>query len=180
MANQSAKRIAQENAARLAVIDKAYMFVNIVYILVRFVLQYKSINWTETVLYLVTVGIESFLYVNLYKVSRPRYDPGGVLIDSGTDLGQAGVVSYMFDYIYVSWLVHLLSLLTKWAWALYLAIPVYLAYAFGPYIMQFIRSQTSPGGNGQQEASAKEVNAEKEKKRQEKKERKQQRVKYSR
>ncbi|KAJ2908308.1 hypothetical protein GGI21_003015, partial [Coemansia aciculifera] len=183
-ANQSAKRITQENAARLAVLDKAYLAVNIVYILVRFILQYRSINWTETILYLFTVAIESFLYVNLYKMSRPRYDPGGILISSGTDLSQPGLVSYMFDYIYVSWLVHLLSLLTKWAWALYLAIPVYLAYTFGPYVLQFIRSQTGAGaaGSGQQAAAAAGTvgDAEKDKRRQEKKERKQQRVKYSR
>ncbi|KAJ2059970.1 hypothetical protein GGI17_004082 [Coemansia sp. S146] len=163
----------------MAIVDKAYLAINALYILVRFVLQYRSINWTETILYLVTVVIESFLYLNLYKVSRPRYDPGGILIDSGTDLSQPGLVSYMFDYIYVSWLVHLLSLLTKWAWGLYLAIPVYLAYAFGPYILQFIRSQSGTAAAGPAAAAA-EGDCEKDKKRQEKKERKQQRVKYSR
>ncbi|KAJ2053241.1 hypothetical protein GGI03_000564 [Coemansia sp. RSA 2337] len=164
----------------MAIIDKAYLAINALYILVRFVLQYRSINWTETILYLATVAIESFLYLNLYKVSRPRYDPGGILIDSGTDLSQPGLVSYMFDYIYVSWLVHLLSLLTKWAWCLYLAIPVYLAYAFGPYVLQFIRSQSGTAAAGPASAAAAEGDSEKDKKRQEKKERKQQRVKYSR
>ncbi|KAJ2796672.1 hypothetical protein FBU31_006731 [Coemansia sp. 'formosensis'] len=164
----------------MAVVDKAYLAVNAIYIIVRFILQYRSINWTETILYLVTVVIESFLYLNLYKVSRPRYDPGGILIDSGTDLSQPGLVSYMFDYIYVSWLVHLLSLLTKWAWTLYLAIPVYLAYAFGPYVLQFIRSQSGAASAGPADAAAAEGDSEKDKKRQEKKERKQQRVKYSR
>ncbi|KAJ1815522.1 hypothetical protein LPJ60_005685 [Coemansia sp. RSA 2675] len=161
----------------MAIVDKAYLAVNALYIIIRFVFQYRSINWTETILYLVTVVVESFLYLNLYKVSRPRYDPGGILIDSGTDLSQPGLVSYMFDYIYVSWLVHLLSLLTKWAWCLYLAIPVYLAYAFGPYILQFIRSQS---GTAATEPAAAAGDSEKDKKRQEKKERKQQRVKYSR
>ncbi|KAJ2488908.1 hypothetical protein IWW37_004445 [Coemansia sp. RSA 2050] len=157
--------------------DKAYLAVNALYIIVRFILQYRSINWTEAILYLVTVVIESFLYLNLYKVSRPRYDPGGILIDSGTDLSQPGLVSYMFDFIYVSWLVHLLSLLTKWAWCLYLAIPVYLAYAFGPYILQLIRSQS---GTAATEPATAAGSSDKDKKRQEKKERKQQRVKYSR
>ncbi|KAJ1666518.1 hypothetical protein GGF38_002873 [Coemansia sp. RSA 25] len=166
----------------MAVIDKAYLSINILYIFVRFILQYSSINWTESILYLITIVIESFLYINLYKMSRPRYDPGGILIDSGADLSQPGLVSYMFDYIYVSWLVHLLSLMTKWAWCLYLAIPVYLAYTFGPYVLRFIRSQTTTGSTTEPAAgtAAGGGDAEKDKKRQEKKERKQQRVKYSR
>ncbi|KAJ2000352.1 hypothetical protein GGI04_004189, partial [Coemansia thaxteri] len=94
----------------MALIDKAYLLVNGVYVFVRFVLQFRSVNWTESIMYLISVVIESFLYINLYKVSRPRYDPGGILVDAGTDLSQPGLVSYMFDFIYVSWIVHLLSL----------------------------------------------------------------------
>ncbi|KAI8326113.1 DUF788-domain-containing protein [Martensiomyces pterosporus] len=170
MANQSAKRIVQENAARMATMDKVYLAVNGLYLFVRFVLQYQSTNWTESIMYFLSLALESFIYLNLYKTSRPRYDPGGVLLDAGTDLSQPGLISYMFDFIYISWAVHLLSLVTKWAWVLYVVIPVYMLYAFGPYIRQFLASQ------GEAEPSAEEK--EKERKRREKKERKQQRARY--
>ncbi|KAJ2658839.1 ndufa8, NADH-ubiquinone oxidoreductase complex I 19kd subunit [Coemansia sp. RSA 1200] len=176
-ANQSAKRIVQENAARISVLQKVYIGVNLVYIVVRFLLQYTSLGWKEFLMYAATFGLETFIYVNLYQVSRPRYDPGGILVDAGTDLSQPGLVSYMFDYLYVSWFVHLLSLVTRWAWLLYLAIPIYLVVTFGPYLRQFIPSLAGQqGGGGGDEAQL----SEKEKKKREKKERKKQqpRVKY--
>ncbi|KAJ1894928.1 hypothetical protein LPJ66_004888 [Kickxella alabastrina] len=179
MANQSAKRITQENAARLAILSKLLLGINGFYLFVRIILQYKSLTWSEAIMYLGSVALEVFLYTNLQHVSRPRYDPGGVLIDSGTDLSQPGLVSYMFDYIYISWFVHLLSLATRWAWFLYLTIPVYLGYMLFPYIRQFLGSSLGQqGGNPEEKVS--EEDAAKEKKRKEKKERKQQRVKYSR
>ncbi|KAJ1942100.1 hypothetical protein FBU59_003300, partial [Linderina macrospora] len=116
----------------------------------------------------------SFLYLNLYKVSQPRYDAGGNLMDAGTDLSQPGLVSYMFDFIYISWATHVLSLVTKWAWGLYMVIPAYAAVVFGPYVRDFLM----PQGTG--EAASKEDETEQERKRREKKERKKNRVKYVR
>ncbi|KAJ2158166.1 hypothetical protein GGF46_003973 [Coemansia sp. RSA 552] len=174
MANQSAKRIAQANASRLAVLNKVFLGVNGFYLVIRFVLQYGSLGWKEALMYLATVGLECMLYLNLYKMSQPRYDPGGVLVDAGTDLNQPGLVSYMFDYIYISWFVHSLSLVTRWAWMLYLAIPVYLLVNFWPYARQFLM----PGGNEEPTKNPEELA--REKKRQEKKERKQKRTKYVR
>ncbi|KAJ2608050.1 hypothetical protein H4S08_004601 [Coemansia sp. RSA 1365] len=118
------------------------------------------------------------LYMNLRQMAQPRYDSGGILVDSGTDLKQPGLVSYMFDYVYISWFVHVLSLFTKWAWMVYLAIPAYFVYVAAPYIRQLISSQGSSAGNqGEQQSAEDEA---REKKRREKKERKQQRVKYVR
>ncbi|KAJ1722982.1 hypothetical protein LPJ53_002648 [Coemansia erecta] len=178
MANQSAKRIAQENAARLALMKKLFLGVNGFYLAVRLLFQYSSLTWGTILLYLLTFSLELALYRSLHTTSRPRYDSSGILVDAGTDLSQPGLVSYMFDYIYISWFVHLLSLVTRWAWWLYLAIPVYLAVAFGPYVMQFLG--IGQGTGKQEEQSMTEEDAAKEKKRREKKERKQQRVKYAR
>ncbi|KAJ1856091.1 hypothetical protein LPJ73_002233, partial [Coemansia sp. RSA 2703] len=124
MANQSAKRIAQENASRLALLKKLLMGVNGLYLFVRLFLQYSSLRWTEFLLYLVTLALELVLFSSLQSSARPRYDASGVLVDGGTDLSQPGLVSYMFDYIYVTWFVHVLSLVTRWAWMVYLVIPV--------------------------------------------------------
>ncbi|KAJ2802857.1 hypothetical protein H4R20_003115 [Coemansia guatemalensis] len=132
----------------------------------------------EAIAYLLTGGIEGMLYMNLRQMAQPRYDPGGVLVDSGTDLKQPGLVSYMFDYVYISWIVHVLSLFTKWAWMVYLAIPAYLVYMAAPYARQLLLAQGgSTGQQGEQQSAEDEA---REKKRREKKERKQQRVKYVR
>ncbi|KAJ1875975.1 hypothetical protein LPJ55_000155 [Coemansia sp. RSA 990] len=171
MANQSAKRIAQQNALRISTLNKVLVGVNAFYLFVRVVLQFGSLNWTEAFTYVVTAGIEVLLYMNLYQISRPRYDPGGILVSAGTDLSQPGLVSYMFDYIYITWFVHLLSLLTKWAWALYLSIPLYLLVLAAPYIRQYMAKPQEPAQRP--EDAAKEL------KRREKKERKQ-RTKYVR
>ncbi|KAJ1931561.1 hypothetical protein EC988_009747, partial [Linderina pennispora] len=122
----------------MAKMDKVYLLVNGLYIVVRFFFQYSSINWTESIMYFLSLALESFLYVNLYQASRPRYDASGVLMDAGTDLGQPGLVSYMFDFIYISWATHVLSLATKWAWGLYMVIPAYAAVVFGPYVRDFL------------------------------------------
>ncbi|KAJ1807755.1 hypothetical protein LPJ77_002813 [Coemansia sp. RSA 2523] len=174
MANQSAKRVTQQNAQRMSLLSKLFIGINAFYIFIRVVFQYRSLSWTGSIMYLATAGVETLLYMNLYSVSRPRYDPGGVLVSSGTDLSQPGLVSYMFDYIYISWFVHVLSLLTKWAWALYFVIPVYVGVLAAPYVKQFLgsRSSSKPAPSAEDEA--------KEKKRREKKERKQQRAKYVR
>ncbi|KAJ2359334.1 hypothetical protein GGF43_000180 [Coemansia sp. RSA 2618] len=158
----------------MATLSKLFIGINAFYLFVRVFLQYRSLRWTDVIMYVATGGLELFVYMNLYGVSRPRYDPGGVLVSSGTDLAQPGMVSYMFDYIYISWFVHLLSLLTRWAWALYLVIPVYFGVLAAPYIKQFLGSRSSeqPPMSAEDEA--------KEKKRREKKERKQQRGKYVR
>ncbi|KAJ2776773.1 hypothetical protein GGI15_004740 [Coemansia interrupta] len=179
MAKQSAKRIAQENAARLALMSKLLVGVNGFYLVIRLFFQYSTLGWGETLMYLVTLLIELLLYRSLYMTSRPRYDTTGALVDAGTDLSQPGLVSYMFDYIYISWFVHLLSLVTRWAWMVYLAIPAYLAVAFGPSAMRFLGIGQGSGGR-QEQGEVTEEDAAREKKRREKKERKQQRVKYAR
>ncbi|KAJ1876892.1 hypothetical protein H4R99_003245 [Coemansia sp. RSA 1722] len=176
MANQSAKRIVQQNATRLAMLQKLFLGINVFYLFISFVFQRSSQSWTGIFFYIGKLVIEVFLLSSLQNSARPRYDPGGALADPGTDLGQPGLVQYMFDYLYIMWFVRLLSLVTKWASVVYLVIPAYLIYAFGPYVKQFLgmngAAKTEKGDAEQDEAKLK--------KRQEKKERKQQRVRYAR
>ncbi|KAJ1728618.1 hypothetical protein LPJ61_003943 [Coemansia biformis] len=175
MANQSAKRISQSNAARLAALSKGALAVNSVYLVVRVLFQRGSLSWTEAMLYLATTVIEVLVIRNFHSMAQPRYD-GGVLVDAGADLSSSGLTSYLFDYVYISWLAHLLSLATKWAWALYLVIPAYAAYYLLPYVRQFLL----PKRADESSAAATAADEAKEKKRREKKERQRQRVKYVR
>ncbi|KAJ2780160.1 hypothetical protein H4R18_003608 [Coemansia javaensis] len=187
MANQSAKRITQANAARLSAVTRGALAVNAVYLLVRVVLQRSSssssLGWGEAVLYLATAGAEALVIRNFYAMARPRHNSGGVVVDAGADLGAPGLTSYMFDYVYISWFVHLLSLATRWAWAVYLVIPGYVAYYALPYLRQFMLpsadGSAKPSATTAAAAAADDAAA-KERKRQEKKDRKRQRVKYVR
>jgi len=60
-------------------------------------------------------------------MGRPRYQEGQ-LLRAGADLNQAGVTEYMFDIIYISWFVLVLSVVTNLAWFLYLSVPAYAVY----------------------------------------------------
>ncbi|KAJ2773644.1 hypothetical protein IWQ56_000909 [Coemansia nantahalensis] len=177
MANQSAKRIAHENAARLATLSKAAAAVNGVYLVVRVLLQRGSLGWGELLLYVATAGAEAAVIRNFYSMAQPRYS-NGVLVDAGADLSTAGLTSYMFDYVYIAWAAHLLSLATRWAWALFLVIPAYAAYYLLPYVRQFLLPARP--GQGSAPAAPSAADEAKEKKRQEKKERQRQRVRYAR
>ncbi|KAJ2855856.1 hypothetical protein FB639_006181, partial [Coemansia asiatica] len=138
MANQSAKRIVQQNATRLDTLKKLFLGINAFYLLTTLLFQRSSLTWTTILGYILKVTIESLLFISLRNSARPRYDPGGTLVDSGTDLGQPGLVQYMFDYLYVMWFVRILGLVTRWAWIVYLVFPAYLVYAFGPQIAQLL------------------------------------------
>ncbi|KAJ2717025.1 hypothetical protein H4R19_000280 [Coemansia spiralis] len=195
MANQSAKRIAQENAARLAVLSKAALAVNGIYLVVRVLLQRGSLGWGEALLYLVTAGAEALVIRHFYQMAQARYSggvlvdagadlsaqglTGGVLVDAGADLSAQGLTSYMFDYVYVAWLAHLLSLVTKWAWALFLVIPAYAAYHLLPYIRPLLLPKAAAAADNASAAPSAADEA-KDKKRREKKERQRQRVRYAR
>ncbi|KAI9501104.1 hypothetical protein GGI25_006080 [Coemansia spiralis] len=165
MANQSAKRIVQENASRISLLRKLLVSINLFYLTVR---TLQGLVWTELAMYLVTLGLEFLVYTKLCEFAQAKYDPGNVLVDPGTDLAQPGLVSYMFDYLYVSWLVHLLSLMTRWAWLLYLSIPIYLVVRFGPQLRQMLMPHRE------------EPEKEEDPKKREKRERKKQKVRYVR
>ncbi|CAG8736241.1 5574_t:CDS:2, partial [Acaulospora morrowiae] len=47
---------------------------------------------------------------------------------SGEDLNAEGLIAYMFDIIYVTWFVHVLSILFEWIWWFYLVIPIFSGY----------------------------------------------------
>ncbi|PVV01106.1 hypothetical protein BB560_004488, partial [Smittium megazygosporum] len=142
MANASAKKTIVSNSAKIKRMDKMYLAVNCLYVLFRFIIFYSSLSWKIAVCYFITLAIESYIYVQIYRISQPKFDNDGKLISSGVDLSQPGLISYMFDVIYITWMVHLLSLITVYAWFLYLSIPIYILYEFGGKFISLIKNKS--------------------------------------
>ncbi|OLY85798.1 Meiotically up-regulated gene 69 protein [Smittium mucronatum] len=123
--------------------DMMFMVVNGIYLLFRFGFGYSGLTWRTILAYGVTLTVESFFYVQLYKISQPKFDSKGLLLSSGEDLSSAGLISYMFDFIYITWAIHLLSLVVSFAWWFYLSIPIYFVYMFGGKVLSLFKMSSS-------------------------------------
>ena len=91
------------------------------YVAVRFGWQFASVTWTHALAYGATLMLSLYVLAQLYSAAQPTFQ-NNQLVSAGTDLKGEGVVQYMFDLIYVTWATHLLSLVTDYAWFLYLTV----------------------------------------------------------
>lgn len=57
-----------------------------------------------------------------FPCAAPSYAPGGDILYGGADLTLPGATGYYFDVIYVSIMVQVATVLTDWAWLLFLAV----------------------------------------------------------
>jgi hypothetical protein len=123
------KKQAAANKAALRQLQIGSLLAHGIFLVFRLLLQRASITQGLLVVYaLVTIG-SVFLQWQLESMGRPKYDPATrTLVRSGLDLHQTGVTEYMFDMIYITWFVLLLSVVTDLAWFVYLVIPVYAVY----------------------------------------------------
>ncbi|PVU97363.1 hypothetical protein BB561_000570 [Smittium simulii] len=149
MANASAKKTVVSNSAKIKRMDKMYLIVNGIYILFRFIVFYSSLSWKLVLGYLFTLTIESYIYIQLYRISQPKFDLQENLLSSGQDLSAPGLVSYMFDIIYVTWITHILSLFTNYAWWIYSAIPLYMIYTLGGKLIALLKYRNSNSNSAQ-------------------------------
>ncbi|KAJ1973764.1 hypothetical protein H4R35_003944 [Dimargaris xerosporica] len=139
MAKNADKKLAAENAKTLQWLTRAFFGVNSVYVFIQFVLGYGSVAWSTTIAYTVTFVISLIIYWQLMSMGKARYNPQGDLISGGEDLRMAGLTSYMFDILYITWLVHLGSLVSSYFWYLYWLIPGFLVYKVGGYAVPLLR-----------------------------------------
>ncbi|KAJ1675827.1 hypothetical protein EV182_000482 [Spiromyces aspiralis] len=138
--------------------ERGYLLVNCIVIYFRFIRWWGTLSWSLTLLYLATFMLESFAYLQLYQMSRPAYDAqSGQLIDSGQDLSSPGLTSNLFDIVYVTWIVHLFSLATDYAWLLYLTIPGYAGYKLWGLAKPFLQTSSSGPERKLTEAEARQL-----------------------
>jgi hypothetical protein len=147
MANKSAKRLASENARVLSTL-RVGVFVTIpAFIVLRGWMYYSTLTMWHIITFTLTAGIELLLYRQLLSMARVVYDTEGKnIVSAGDDLLQEGLTSYMFDVIYVTWMVHTgVALVSDAFWWMYLVIPVFAAYKIIQLIMS-ARGMMNSGG----------------------------------
>lgn len=135
MANASAKKQAASNADALKTLHLTSLGINVIVLLSHFVFgRPDSIK-----LYLMFTTFALFLQFQLERMGRPKYDYSRVksgsasaptLVSPGDDLQSEGLVEWIHDAIYMTWICDILSVVfsSSKVWFLYLAIPAYATF----------------------------------------------------
>lgn len=135
MANASAKKQATANVEALKTLHLTSLGINVLVLLSHFIFQRpQSIKP-----YAVFTTFALFLQFQIERMGRPKYDRSRVqagtasvptLISPGDDLSSPGLIEWIHDGIYVTWICDILSiaLSSNKVWYLFLAIPVYATY----------------------------------------------------
>ncbi|KAF8251349.1 hypothetical protein K440DRAFT_653172 [Wilcoxina mikolae CBS 423.85] len=124
MANKSSKSLARTNLATLQRTHLTTLSLHAIFILYRLFFRRGSIT-KYILLSLPSLLIEFYLD----KLGRPRYHASGELRSPGEDLAAAGVTEYLWDIVYVTWIVlGLVGVLGEWAWWAGLIVPAYAAF----------------------------------------------------
>ncbi|GAA5996779.1 Snd2p [Rhodotorula paludigena] len=136
MAGASSKRIAQANAATLKQLNLGFAISGAIYLLHLAVFS-SGRSYRRLFLFAATEAIAIGLW-NMMKSMAAR----------GEELnGSKGLVSYMFDVIYITWGVHVAAaLLTTKAWYIYWVIPLYALYRLVTVFLPTLRSLAGSAG----------------------------------
>lgn len=134
---KASKSLARTNLATLKRTHLTTLSLHALFILYRLVFRHGSVT-KYILLSLPALVIE--LYLD--KLGRPVYSKAasssssaGELLRPGEDLAAAGVTEYLWDVVYVTWIVlGLVGVAGEWAWWIGLIVPLYGAYlAWGLY-----------------------------------------------
>ncbi|KDN53062.1 DUF788-domain-containing protein [Tilletiaria anomala UBC 951] len=118
MARAAAKRVSSQNASTLATLLYGFLISSTMHVLFRFVLYRSTASTRHVVYFVLTEALAVALWLQLQNMAK-----------SGDDLAQGGLTAYMFDIIYVTWAVHVLSAaISSKFWWLYMAIPAYAIF----------------------------------------------------
>ncbi|CAL5055122.1 unnamed protein product [Urochloa decumbens] len=162
MAKQGAKKTKEENKKRLDLLLRIILISNAIYIVARMAIMHSSFTWKHWIGLMLTSAAYFFPYQQLASMAKPVYSDNGELLDGGFDLSTGGVCEYMYDVIYITIFVQLMSIISEKFWWTYLVIPAFAGYK----IFGLLRGTFFSGG------SEGEVEDEKTRKKREKMERK--------
>ncbi|GAA6020972.1 hypothetical protein JCM8202_003795 [Rhodotorula sphaerocarpa] len=140
-AGASNKRIAAANAATLKQLRLGMAVSGGVYLLHLFIFS-SGRSYRRLFLFAVTEAIAIGLWNQLQAMAK-----GGQELN-----GSKGLVSYMFDVLYVTWFIHITTaLISAKFWYLYWVIPIYALYRLVtfalPYISPSLAAALQGGGN---------------------------------
>ncbi|KAI9294381.1 DUF788-domain-containing protein [Neoconidiobolus thromboides FSU 785] len=127
MANLQKKKIIQKNEQLLTQLQKIFLGVNAYFIIIRLLFQYSSLTFYNLLAYIFTVGLSWLIYFQLIKLAKPTLN-GAQIVNPGEDLSSKGLISYMFDILYITWFIQVTTTISNYFWYVYLLIPGYGAY----------------------------------------------------
>lgn len=94
MAQGSAKKIAQQNAATLALLRNGFLISQIIH-LISFWLFRSNYTRNKVILYLLSTAAAGSIGLTLSRMGQAVYDRTGDLVKAGDDLSQGGLTAYM-------------------------------------------------------------------------------------
>ncbi len=142
MAQKAKKDRAKANAASLKQLHLGTIFINAVFLLFVVFVGRRSL-WLYILLSLPGLLAEAVLE----RTGRPRYDSvTHTLKASGEDLGAPGLMEYLFDVVWVTWIcLVLVLLLGDKGWVFFLVVPAYGLYK-GAGLLSMARGMMGMGG----------------------------------
>lgn len=180
MANASAKKQAASNAEALKTLHLTSLGINTIVLVAHFLLgRPKSITP-----YITFTVFALFLQFQIERMGRPKYDDSRVkaglaaaptLVSAGDDLKAEGLIEWIHDAIYMTWICSVLSVAfgSNKVWFLFLAIPAYAAFKI--YNVFIAGKGLFGGAGGANKGGAEEKGSAELSKRQEKLQKKRQR-----
>ncbi|KFM23189.1 Transmembrane protein 208-like protein [Auxenochlorella protothecoides] len=128
MAKAGDKKRLEQNADHIRKLKIIVIVANVAWLVVRFLLRRSTVTWTSYAALGLTSLVYAICYPGIATALAPHYSPSGELVYAGADLAQGGVLSYYHDLLYITAFVQLGSMISKWAWLAFIAVPAYCAY----------------------------------------------------
>ena len=126
MANQSAKKLSQQNSAQLKVLLGGNTISSILFLL------FNALEWTVIVSFLLIWLSLYFLYTSVHLRGNDN------LKYSKSDLSST-VSQYIIDVVYISWVVQIGSCISNFFWIFYWIIPVFAVYKVISMALPFLK-----------------------------------------
>ncbi|CAK7900595.1 SRP-independent targeting protein 2 [[Candida] anglica] len=142
MASSRDKKIATKNIQTLKELHLISLGINLLVLIALFVFKRP----TSKLSYIILSIPAFFGQYTLEKSGRPKYGRDSTgnekLLSSGDDIKHEGLYEYMFDVVYITWIIDILMVIfgTNYVWWLYSVIPGFASYkVFGfvkPYLFK--------------------------------------------
>ncbi|KAG0560657.1 hypothetical protein M758_9G002400 [Ceratodon purpureus] len=147
MANKGAKKRKEENEKHMAFLRNVILISNVIYVVLRFGLRFRSLWWFHGVMFIFTSVIYKLVYDQLAGMAKPEIDEAtGEILDGGFDMKTGGLCSYMHDLLYITSFLQVASILSDKFWWLYLVIPGFGIYKVWPYFYSAFLKPSEPEG----------------------------------
>ncbi len=117
------------------------------YLLYRFLYHYGTLSKTVMTLFTVSSLIFAYALKSIRSSAVPYIDERGH-ITVLTDLTQVSgsLMEYMFDIVYVQWIILVLGLVTDRTWWLWLIVPVFALYKILSFVLPFLTGRGGGAG----------------------------------